>query len=376
MGSRSTNQDRKSELEAFDSTKTGVKGLLDSGIKKLPTIFVSNSNNNNNNSFPSSDPNHSQNKTIPVIDLHSLRFKSKSKVVEGIGLACEEWGFFQVVNHGIRLRLLDEMIDGVRRFHELDNETKKRYYSREESRKFKFNSNFDLFKAPVANWRDTFHCVMAPFQPHPHELPEVCRDILIEYSKEVKKLGSTLLDLFSEALGLKPAHLKEMGCDDGLFLVGHYYPACPEPELAIGTTNHADADFFTVLLQDAVGGLQVLHHNQWVDIPPCPGALVVNIGDLLQASTDDLITNDRFKSGNHRVLAKGTGPRISIASFFRTHFQPLDKSRLYGPIKELCSDEKPPIYKETTITEYVSYYYSKGMDGSSALPHFKLQPTD
>ncbi|KAK8682202.1 hypothetical protein V6N13_054596 [Hibiscus sabdariffa] len=62
-----------------------------------------------------------------------------------------------------------------------------------------------------------------------------------------------------------------------------------------------------------IGGLQVLYEDQWIDVPPVPGALVVNIGDMLQ-----LITNDKFKSVEHRVLANTEGPRVSVASFFTT----------------------------------------------------------
>ncbi|KAL1357523.1 hypothetical protein AAHE18_05G260800 [Arachis hypogaea] len=75
--------------------------------------------------------------------------------------------------------------------------------------------------------------------------------------------------------------------------------------------------FLTVLLQDQVGGLQVLYENQWIDITPIPGALIINLGDLMQ-----LITNSKFVSSKHRVLAQKTGPRVSVACFFRQHFQP------------------------------------------------------
>lgn len=63
----------------------------------------------------------------------------------------------------------------------------------------------------------------------------------------------------------------------------HYYPAFPNPELTLGTSKHEDSDFLTVLLHDHIGGLQVLHYNYWIDVPPVCGGLVVNIGDLLQA---------------------------------------------------------------------------------------------
>ncbi|XP_039155939.1 1-aminocyclopropane-1-carboxylate oxidase homolog [Eucalyptus grandis] len=59
-------------------------------------------------------------------------------------------------------------------------------------------------------------------------------------------------------------------------------------------------------LADQIGGLQVLHENKWIDVPPIPGALVINIGDQLQ-----LITNDRFKSVEHQVSGMLFRPHFS-----------------------------------------------------------------
>lgn len=83
-----------------------------------------------------------------------------------------------------------------------------------------------------------------------------------------------------------------------------------------------------------------------------------------------LISNDKFKSSEHRVLANKEGPRVSVACFFSTSLLP--SSKLYGPIKELISEENPPKYKETTVNNYVTYSLARGLDGTSPLLDFKL----
>ncbi|XP_027924012.1 1-aminocyclopropane-1-carboxylate oxidase homolog 1-like isoform X2 [Vigna unguiculata] len=305
---------------------------------------------------------------VPIIDLKDIDTNSslRVKALDKVRRACKEWGFFQVVNHGIGVEVLDEMLCGIQRFHEQDAEVRKTFYSRDRSKKVRYFSNGSLFRDPAANWRDSIAFFSSPDPPNPEEIPAVCRDIVVEYTDKIRAFGLTMFELFSEALGLPTSYLNELDSIKGEFHLCHYYPPCPEPELTMGTSKHTDISFMTILLQDHIGGLEVLHENQWVDVHPVHGSLVINIGDLLQ-----LLTNDMFISVYHRVLSRDVGPRISVASFFTSSF-PEYVSKVVGPIKELLSEENPPIYRDTTIKDVAAHYHKKGLDGNRSLDPFRL----
>ncbi|CAN1796079.1 1-aminocyclopropane-1-carboxylate oxidase homolog 1 [Linum perenne] len=267
--------------------------------------------------FSPTDPDY----ILPTIDLAAVHDPVKRKqIVEEIRDASESWGFFQIVNHGVPEKIQEEMMARSHDFFEQDVEEKKKFMG---------------------------------------------TDLTKKYTAEMIKLGELLFQLLSEALGLDKNHLKEIDCLEGLGLGCHYYPPCPQPELAIGAVQHADICLLTIILQDQIGGLQVLRRGSWIDVPFVPGAMVVNIGDLLQ-----LISNDRFTSALHRVKSKKTGPRISIPAFFG--HGTTKSARKYGPIKEMLSDNDPPKYKETTIRDFFLKSYKKGANEFSILPQLKI----
>ncbi|CAH8391821.1 unnamed protein product [Eruca vesicaria subsp. sativa] len=281
-----TEYDSYSERKAFDETKAGVKGLFDAHVTEIPRIFHDPVGTWDDKKPPVSASEFS----IPIIDFTGVKKDAASReaVVKKVKDAAEKWGFFQVINHGVPLTVLEEIKDGVCRFHEEDIEVKKSYFSRDFSEKFVYHSNFNLYSSASLNWRDTFGIYLDPYPPKAEELPESCRDGVLEYSKHVMSLGDLLFELLSEALGLSPGFLKSKGCMKGVLMLSHYYPPCPQPDLTLGTSKHSDNSFLTILLQDQIGGLQVLHQDCWADVTSTPGALVINIGDFLQAKLKNI----------------------------------------------------------------------------------------
>ncbi|KAL6627596.1 hypothetical protein ACP70R_031322 [Stipagrostis hirtigluma subsp. patula] len=361
--------DRRQELQAFDDTKAGVKGLVDAGVTSIPVIF---------HHPPDTLPHPEEVPTadaaiIPVVDLSAAR---REEVVAQLRAAAETAGLFQVVNHGVPGEAMATMLAAARRFHESPVEAKMPYYTRDTTTtKVRYYSNLDLFQSPAASWRDSIFCDVAPEPPQPEELPEALRGVLLEYTDAVRKLALWLFELLSESLGLASDYLiREMDCGKSLKVVGNYYPPCPEPHLTLGNSRHTDPTCITILLQDAVGGLQVLLDHAggrrgWVDVAPLPGALVVNIGDLLQ-----LVSNGRFKSVEHRVLANQSKdtPRVSVATFVDVG----RSKRLYGPIQELVTSPdggNPPIYKSVTVEEFIAHFYKRGSENRPRLDYFRLE---
>ncbi|KAL5543144.1 hypothetical protein UlMin_010854 [Ulmus minor] len=197
QGRANPNYDRLGELKAFDETKAGVKGLVDAGISEIPRIF-----HHPPDEFEENSTSGESQFSIPVIDLGGLMEDSiqRKEIVDKVRIASETWGFFQIVNHGIPVSVMDEMKDGVRRFYEQDTEIKKEYYSRDITKPIVYNSNFDLYSGKSTNWRDTFLCLMAPNSPKAEELPEVCRyfistyrNSLIHFCNKIHLLNQMLL---------------------------------------------------------------------------------------------------------------------------------------------------------------------------------------
>ena len=169
--SKPSDYDRAKELKSFDDTKAGVKGLVDSGIVKIPRIFI-----RPDDELAEELTTHQNNFQVPVVDLDGIRDKRLEEIVDQVRAASETWGFFQVVNHGIPLDVLEKVLDGAQKFHDEDLEVKKEFYSRDPKRVVKFYSNYDLYQSRTANWRDTLSIsTLVSNHFDPSKIPEICR---------------------------------------------------------------------------------------------------------------------------------------------------------------------------------------------------------
>uniref|UniRef100_A0A7N0RGT5 Fe2OG dioxygenase domain-containing protein n=1 Tax=Kalanchoe fedtschenkoi TaxID=63787 RepID=A0A7N0RGT5_KALFE len=364
----SSSYDRLKELKEFDESKIGCKGLADSGITTIPKIFHHPPETLPRFNHSSESPDKAHAGEIPVIDLSDLDSPAGRRlIVDQVRHAASTWGFFQVVNHGISVSCMDATSAAVKAFHEQPHEEKIKHYKRDEMNGFIYSTNNDLHRSKAANWHDHIQIWTGPTPPDASDIPEICREEMIQWDKQGTKLADLVLELLSEGLGLDSKKFKEMGCTDSKVLVGTCYPYCPEPEKTMGIAAHSDAALLTVLMTNQVAGLQVKHGDHWIDVKPCPGGLIINVGDLLQA-----LSNGVYQSVDHRVFANYSKElRISVVMFFS-----LAKWRegdILGPLPELISPETPAIYRDFTKQEYLKNLYSKGYDSKSLMDVIKIE---
>ncbi|KAK8302293.1 hypothetical protein V6Z12_D04G077200 [Gossypium hirsutum] len=237
---------------------------------------------------------------IPVIDFSFLA-KGDEDEVQKLHLACKDWGFFQVINHGVKEEILEKMKAAVAAFFELPFQENKKY-AKAENEIEGYGQNFVVSEHQKLDWSDmiflfTFPSQNRNFKFWPLSLPGF-KEALEEYSREMQKLAEELQANFSGGGELK----------QGIRM--NYYPICSRPDLVLGISPHYGTSFTLLLQDDDVTGLQIKHNEAWVPVKPIPNSLIVNIGDATEIQS-----NGMYKSIEHRAVTNEKKPRISIATF-------------------------------------------------------------
>ncbi|KAJ1703002.1 hypothetical protein LUZ63_002781 [Rhynchospora breviuscula] len=297
---------------------------------------------------------------IPIIDLKS----PVDQTISQIAHACQSYGFFQVVNHGIPDELLLKVMAIAIEFFRLPAEEKAKLYTDDPTKNVRLSTSFNVRRETVHNWRDylRMHCYpLEKFMPEWPSKPDLFKEVISTYCKEVRQLGMKLLGAISLSLGLEEDYIKEALGEQEQHMAVNFYPQCPEPELTYGLPAHTDPNALTILLQDPeVAGLHVLKDGNWIAVDPLPGALVINIGDQLQA-----LSNGRYKSVWHRAVVNSSKERLSVASFLCP-----SNSALVSPAKKL-TEITPPVYRDYTYDEYYKKFWSRNLDQEHCLELFK-----
>lgn len=317
------------------------------------------------------DSNHREAANIPLVDLGNyLIGEDDGDTLSRIDEACLEWGFFQVVNHGVAPELMDRMREVWRAFFHLPMEAKQVYANSPKTYEG-YGSRLGVEKGAVLDWSDYYFLHYLPPNLKDHKkwpsLPVSCREVVEEYGREVLKLCGVIMKALSVNLGLGEGQLQEAFGGEGIgaCLRVNFYPKCPQPELTFGLSSHSDPGGLTVLLPDTVRGLQVRKDGDWVTVNPAPHAFIVNIGDQIQ-----VLSNAIYKSVEHRVVVNSAKERLSLAFFYNP------KSDIpIQPVGQLVTSDRPAIYAPMTFDEYRQFIRLRGPRGKSQVTSVKSNPS-
>ncbi|XP_008789107.2 probable 2-oxoglutarate-dependent dioxygenase At3g111800 isoform X2 [Phoenix dactylifera] len=350
-------------LQDWPEPVVRVQSLSDSGANTIPGRYVKPPSDR-----PSSAP--CADLSIPVVDLASLAGDGTvdcAAVVQAVSSACRDWGFFQVVNHGVDPGLMRRMRQVWRGFFHLPMEAKQVYANSPKTYEG-YGSRLGIQKGAILDWGDYYFLHVLPQSLKSHTkwpaLPSTLRETTDEYGHELIKLCERVMKVLSLGLGLNADFLqKAFGGDDaGACMRVNFYPKCPQPDLTLGLSSHSDPGGITVLLaDDRVKGLQVRRGDAWVTVQPVPDSFIINVGDQVQ-----VLSNATYKSVEHRVVVNSEAERLSFAFFYNPK-----SDLLIGPAPELVTPDRPALYQPMTFDEYRLYIRRKGPRGKSQVESLK-----
>jgi isopenicillin N synthase-like dioxygenase len=279
---------------------------------------------------------------------------------ERLGQSFRETGFAVISEHGLDQGVIDGSTAAAKKFFALPEETKRSYFipGGGGQRAYTPFATEVAKGAKAKDLKEFWH--VARELPKGHRFSEIMgQNLYVDevpgWKQTTNAMFKALDDLGLEILSAIAIHLKldprffDDAVQEGnsILRMLHYPPqAEPPPEGSVRAGAHEDINVITLLLGAEEGGLEVLHRNgSWLPVNPPPGSLVVNIGDMLQR-----LTNDVLPSTTHRVVnpkpERSRFPRYSTPFFL--HFNPDYEIRT---LPGCVTPERPNRYPEPLIAQ-------------------------
>jgi isopenicillin N synthase-like dioxygenase len=278
--------------------------------------------------------------SIPVVDIGALYGNDaadKKAVAARIGAACDDIGFFYVVNHNVAIDTIDHAVAMADKFFKQPESERLKVKSDKNNRGYRevgdvvhrngkpsARDNFDI-GFPVTADDPEVKAGTPLYAPNVWpDLPDF-REALEAYYGETYKLGMKILEGFALYLGKDEGfftrHFTKPVAD---MVINHYLGAAGLHISDQASGPHTDHGIVTILWQDSLGGLEVMGKDgNWISVTPLRGSYVINIGELMKRWT-----NGRFKATVHRVVHLQDKSRYSMPLFcnpdFRTIVDPRD----------------------------------------------------
>lgn len=337
---------------------------------------------------------------VPIIDISPLRSgnaAARKEVAERIGQACEDIGFFIVVNHGIPKEDIDTAWNETLGFFDLPQEEKHRFESDDQA---KYPYGYSALggenlaagkrvdggaqpdKQPTGGDMKEMFCIGPgdPLSGQPARrlppAPAGFSNAYEAYYDHVNRLAHQLLGAFTIALGLQENWFEDKMDKHLSALRSNNYPdqkGMSVPEGSIRCSAHTDYGTITIL-KSGGPGLQVSKDRDqpvWHDVPFVEDGFVINLGDLMRRWT-----NDRWSSTLHRVInppsgkAATWGRRLALAFFHN-----LNKDAVVEAIPSCVTEDRPALYDSILAGEFLMLKHLASMGKADPDAHLKKRKT-
>ncbi len=302
--------------------------------------------------------------SIPAVDLSKYvngNSEDQTQFIKELGKAWKEVGFVTVKNHGVPDKYINAFYMYIKRFFEMPLDTKLKYEDWDNAGQRGYTSfgreHAKGFDAPDLKEFWQIGQVVTDGDPIAKEYPQNIEiEELREFNEVGRKLykafehsGANLLRAIARYLNLNEHYFdSKIHNGNSILRAIHYPPISKEPKSSIRAEQHEDINLITLLAGASAEGLQVMDKDgHWINVNAPEGHLVINVGDMLQR-----LTNNVLKSTTHRVVNPPKEmwhtSRYSIPFFLHPRSD-MDLSCLNSCITE----ENPLTYSSITAGEYL-----------------------